>query len=78
MFEPVDQAWYKYVFGYAIWFYRGIDFPVLQCVWPDKQQHYPWESAFKAEWVSAQPLLFHKDSVSARACELIESLKNVD
>lgn len=73
-FKPVQKKWYKWILGYARWYYDGNKFPVLQCIWPDKQQHYPWESKFKAEWVWAQPLLFHKDRVAARASELIESL----
>jgi hypothetical protein len=71
----VDRIWYKWVLGYARLFYEGDEFPVWQCVWPDKQQHYPWESAFKADWAWLQPFLFHKDRLTARAVELVESLE---
>ena len=74
-FKQVHKKWYKWLLGYATWYYEGDDFPVLQCIWPDKQQHYPWQPMFKAEWASLQPLLFHRDRVSARAVELIESLR---
>ena len=62
--------------GYARWFYEGDDFPVVQCIWPDKQQNYPWQSKFKAKWAWSQPFLFHGDPVSARAVELIESMED--
>jgi hypothetical protein len=75
MFKPVHRTWHKWVLGYARWFYEGDAFPVLQCMWPDKQQHYPWEPAFKAEWAWLQPFLFHEDPVVARAVELLDSLK---
>lgn len=38
------EAYHEYL-GYAIWFYRPESFPVLQCVWPDKQRLYPWEES---------------------------------
>jgi hypothetical protein len=76
IFKAVHRDWYKWVLGYARWFYESDEFPVLQCVWPDKQQHYPWEPAFKAEWVWAQPLLFHADPITARATGLLESLQD--
>jgi hypothetical protein len=75
MFRSVQRSWYKWLLGYARWYYEGDGFPVLQCIWPDKQQHYPWEAAFKAEWACLQPFLFQEDPVAARASELIESLK---
>ena len=76
IFKPVQSHWYKWVLGYARWFYEGDDFPVVQCIWPDKQQNYPWQAKFKAEWAWSQPFLFYGDPVSARAVELIESMED--
>jgi hypothetical protein len=73
-FKGVSKIWYPLFMGYAMWFYKGSDFPALQCIWPDKQSRYPWESGFNQAWLSAQPLLFHEDSESARAVELLKTL----
>lgn len=75
-FKPVKQKWYDAFLGYANWFYDGIDYPVVQCVWPDKDHHYPWESTFNPHWVWAQPLLFHEDTEKARASELLKSVED--
>jgi hypothetical protein len=53
----VDKAWYKYYFGYSIWFNQGRDFPALQIVWPDKKALFPWEEGFNPAWKAGQPLL---------------------
>jgi hypothetical protein len=57
VFEPVAERYYAEYFGYANWFYKGTDFPALQCVWPDKAGLYPWHEDFNPEWLAAQPLL---------------------
>ena len=56
-FLTVDKAWYRYYFGYGIWFNQGRDFPALQVVWPDKQALFPWEESFNPAWKAGQPLL---------------------
>jgi hypothetical protein len=53
----VDKAWYKYYFGYGIWFNEGRDFPALQIVWPDKKGLFPWEEDFNPAWKAGQQLL---------------------
>jgi hypothetical protein len=53
----VDKAWYRYYFGYGIWFNQGTAFPALQIVWPDKKALYPWEEEFNPNWKFGQPLL---------------------
>jgi hypothetical protein len=53
----VDKAWYKYYFGYGIWFNQSWKFPALQIVWPDKQALFPWEDGFNPAWKAGQPLL---------------------
>ena len=75
LFKPVQRRWYEPFLGYARWYYEGDEFPVLQCIWPDKQQNYPWQPAFKAEWAWLQPFLFHENPVIARAADLLESLE---
>lgn len=57
MFRAVGQRRYREYFGYALWFYRSADFPVLQCVWPDKQGRWPWDAEFKPAWKAKQPIL---------------------
>jgi hypothetical protein len=54
-----------------------MDYPALQCIWPDKKSLYPWESGFNSKWQSAQPLLFFDEPVSARTTDLLASL-NLD
>jgi hypothetical protein len=70
-FRPVDRRWYRPFIGYATWYYRDGDFPVLQCLWPDKQQRYPWDAGFKPAWLWAQPLLYETESGPARAERLL-------
>ncbi len=74
-FKSVKLVWYYPFLGYATWFYKGMGYPVLQCIWPDKESVFPWESDFNPDWVSAQPLLFYDDPASARTSELLRSLE---
>jgi len=60
MFREVDPSLYREYFGYARWFYEGDDFPMLQCVWPDGNHHFPWHSEFNAQMVQSQPVLAMK------------------
>lgn len=62
MFRHVDPTSYREYFGYALWFYEGPEFPMLQCVWPDKQHRYPWDSNFDSRMVQPQPVLAQKKS----------------
>jgi hypothetical protein len=56
-FVLVDQRNLKDYFGYAIWFNETNDFPALQLVWTDRNNKYPWETGFEAEFLYRQPLL---------------------
>jgi hypothetical protein len=56
-FIKVSERHYQEHLGYAQWFYQGSDFPVLQCVWPDKQGKFPWDPDFPEALRSLQPLL---------------------
>jgi hypothetical protein len=62
MFRRVDPKLYREYFGYALWFYEGENFPMLQCVWPDQDHRYPWDSQFDAQMVASQPVLAVKDA----------------
>ena len=55
--QNVDDSLYFNYFGYARWFYRGNNFPLLQCVWPDRNNRFPWESAYDQSFLPIQPLL---------------------
>lgn len=57
-FLEVDKAFYPDYLGYADWFYDyETDFSVLQLIWPDKRNKYPWDEDFTSEWSRLQPLL---------------------
>ncbi len=75
MFEAVEKIWYGPVLGWATWFYDGDDFPALQCIWPDKNNRFPWDEDFEPLLAADQPFLFHKDEKSARMEKFLESLK---
>ncbi len=44
--REMQKRWYRDYFGYALWFYGGGEFDVLQIVWPDKQHHFPWDPEY--------------------------------
>jgi hypothetical protein len=48
------EAYREHV-GYALWFYGGDWFPLLQCLWPDKGARYPGDDGFALN--DLQPLL---------------------
>lgn len=74
-FKPVHQIWYATFLGYANWYYGNFDYPAIQCLWPDKNNFFPWEPEFNSSWVWAQPLLFNQDPESARIVDLLRSLE---
>ena len=74
VFREVHKFWYPWVLGQARWFYRGDDFPALQLIWPDKQHHYPWDSQYRDDWYSLQPLLFESDPECSRGAALLKSM----
>ena len=57
-FRAVRREHYKDLFGWAISHYRGTDFPALQCVWPDRNQQFPWASGASREFREGQPTYF--------------------
>jgi hypothetical protein len=56
-FVEMDRRYYREYLGYAGWFYRGPDFPVLQCVWPDKQGVFPWQPGYDSRFFQSQRVL---------------------
>jgi hypothetical protein len=57
-FRVVHASHYGEYVCWAQWFYESDDFPVWQCFWPDKANHYPWESACHPEVTALQPFLY--------------------
>jgi hypothetical protein len=43
-FRAVDPKWVKHLMGWATWFYDGDAFPVLQAVYPDRENLSPEEN----------------------------------
>lgn len=57
-FIEVKKENYPDYLGYAGWYYKNsFDFPVLQMIWPDKENKWPWDSDFNENWKFKQPLL---------------------
>jgi hypothetical protein len=56
-FVVVDKTQYHEYFGFARWYYKSDEFPVLQFVWQDKDHHFPWEEGYEPTLGELQPLL---------------------
>jgi hypothetical protein len=56
-FTKVNLAHYKTYLGYAHWFYKGDNFPVLQCIYPTVKGIYPWQDNWPQKLISVQPIL---------------------
>ena len=54
-FRGVARSHYVDLFGYARWFYRGNDFPAIQCVWPDRRGHFPGQPEFDPTFCEIEP-----------------------
>jgi hypothetical protein len=54
-FRPVDPKWVRHLMGWALWYYEGADFPVLQAIYPDLENHFPGEEGFDVAF--DQPLM---------------------
>jgi hypothetical protein len=55
IFRAVDRKWLRQVMGWATWYNDGDEFPVLQAIFPDKQNRFPEEDNFDTKYT--QPLL---------------------
>ena len=54
-FRSVDPKWVKHLMGWAVWYYGGTDFSVLQLVYPDRENRFPEDEGFESYF--AQPML---------------------
>lgn len=54
-FRPVDPKWVKHLMNWATWYYNGAEFPVLQAIYPDLENRFPWEDGFDNRF--QQPML---------------------
>jgi hypothetical protein len=54
-FRPVEPKWVKHLMGWARWYYEGTEFPVLQAIYPDKENRFPGDEGFDTNF--QQPLL---------------------
>lgn len=59
VFKMIPKDFYRQYIGYALWFYRDFDFPVLQCVWPDKAGLFAWQDGYDHRFDQMQPILAH-------------------
>lgn len=56
-FLDVPQEKVADYLGTAQWVYDGAEFPVVQLVWPDKQQRWPWQEGVREGFRDSQPIL---------------------
>lgn len=54
-FSLVDSKWVAQLMGWAVWYYEGADFPVLQAIYPDLENRFPGDEGFDGAF--EQPLL---------------------
>lgn len=54
-FRTVDPKWIPKVMGWAKWFYDATEFPILQAIYPDLENRFPWEPGFNERF--QQPML---------------------
>ena len=56
-FVDVPKTEYKEHFGWARWLYSGDSFPVLQLIYPDKNDNWPWNENVHDDFKWFQPVL---------------------
>lgn len=56
-FVEVDKANYYEYMGYANWYYKGHNYPVLQCIYPTTKGIYPWQNEWPESIKDLQPIL---------------------
>jgi hypothetical protein len=54
-FRPVDRKWVEHLMNWAVWYYDGAGFPVLQAVYPDLENRFPEDEGFDKAF--EQPLM---------------------
>ena len=67
-FREVDMVRYCQYFTLGNTCYQDSEFPMLQCVYPDREGHYPWQPGASLELCARQPLL----------CSLFAAIPNTE
>jgi hypothetical protein len=56
-FQHANVDEYKGLFSYGIDNNQGVEFPMIQMIWPDQKHNYPWDDDFDENLLPRQPLL---------------------
>jgi hypothetical protein len=67
LFADVEKKYYRDYFGQAIDFYKGREFQVLQCLWPDKKGLFPGEANFPESLLPKQALTVSPNPPGSKA-----------
>ncbi len=54
-FREVLKDYYPDLFGWGMSHYKGTEFPAIQCVWPNRDHRFPWDSDSDFNFKQAQP-----------------------
>jgi len=76
--RTMADEWRDPLIGYATWFYRRGDVPVVQCLWPDMEARPPWSHDFDPKYAPLQPLLYVADGAEARMVEIVRMIESPD
>jgi hypothetical protein len=71
-FVPVDDRNIGDYFGAALNYYDKTKFPAVQLVWTDRNDKFPWEKNFEAEFSHDQPLLDRNADFKFREAKTLE------
>lgn len=58
-FAEVPATLYHEHVGFAVWYYRGNNFPLYQIVWPSREGYFPWHPKASQEFRQCQPVIGH-------------------
>jgi hypothetical protein len=56
-FRAVPRRQYANYVGWASWFYDGVEFPLLQLIYPDRNARWPWQAGVDEGFRTRQPVL---------------------
>ena len=56
-FENVDKKYFRQYFGWGIWYYKGVEFQMLQLIYPTTSGIYPWAEQAPQDFLEWQPIL---------------------
>jgi hypothetical protein len=56
-FSEVHPDWNDVLLLAAVEFYEGVDFPAIQCIWPDSAGRFPWDEDAEDAFLELQPYL---------------------